>query len=268
MVKGSESEFAKEFTMKVRNEFLSYNPPCIGEEEIAEVTDTLRSTWITSGPKTRKFEEEFCKTVSAPAAVAVNSCTAGLHLSLLVSGVGPGVEVITTPLTFCATANVVEHLGGRVVLADTKAGEFLIDPNEVGKKITKNTKVVLPVHYAGEPVDMDAIEEIAKKNNLSIVEDAAHALPASYKGKSIGSRSSLANFSFYATKNVTTAEGGMITGSKELIDKVRPLALHGLSRDAWKRFDKAGHWRYDVEAPGYKYNMTDIASSLGLVQLR
>jgi dTDP-4-amino-4,6-dideoxygalactose transaminase len=253
--------------LKARSQFLPFSPPDIGEAEIDEVSKTLRSDWITTGPKTKLFEEKFKAEVSAPAALALNSCTAGLHVALACLKIGPGDEVITTPMTFCATANVIEHVGARVILADVDPQTLLISPEKVYEKITKKTKAILPVHYAGHPADLDALEEMVEGKGIHIVEDAAHSLPSLYKGKPIGNRPHLTAFSFYATKNLTTAEGGMLTGPEEFIDSARVLALHGMDRDAWKRFDKAGSWRYDVVAPGFKYNMTDIQASLGLVQL-
>lgn len=264
----------------MRSEFLPFNPPNIGDEEIAEVVDTLKSQWITSGPKTKAFEDSFREYVGAESVIAVNSCTAGLHLSLLAQGVGPGDEVITTPMTFCATANVIEHVGARVVLADIEKDGFLLDPNQVAKKISASTRAILPVHYSGDSVDLAAFDELVvseksrrnamdgNRKSLDLIEDAAHALPTEFGTQRIGSRKNLACFSFYATKNLTTAEGGMITGATELIDRIRPMALHGMSKDAWKRFDKSGTWQYDLMAPGFKYNMTDIQASLGSVQLR
>jgi dTDP-4-amino-4,6-dideoxygalactose transaminase len=251
----------------MRKEFLHFSPPSITDIEINEVIDTLKGIWLSTGPKTKKFEEAFRAHVHSEDVFAVNSCTAALHLALKILGVGPGDEVITTPLTFCATANVVEHLGGTVVLADINADTLLIDPKEIEKKITKKTKVIIPVHYAGNACDMDAINALGKKHNIHILEDAAHSFPTKYNGKMIGDTKNLCAFSFYATKNITTSEGGMLTGPEELISQARVMGLHGMSKDAWKRFDKGGSWKYDVEVPGYKYNMTDLQSALGLAQL-
>ncbi len=249
-------------------EFIPFNRPSITDQECQEVVETLKSLWLTTGPKTKKFEEEFCKVTGAKSALALNSCTAGLHLGLKALGVGPGDEVITTPLTFCATANVIEHLGATTVLADIDPKTFLLDPSAVKEKITSKTKVILPVHFAGQMADMDSINQIAKANNLSVLEDCAHCLPNTYQdGTFVGSGDNLCAFSFYANKNITTGEGGMLTGPESLISHCRSLSLHGMDRDAWKRFEKGGSWRYDVAEPGFKYNMTDMQASLGLVQL-
>jgi dTDP-4-amino-4,6-dideoxygalactose transaminase len=248
--------------------YLSFSPPSIGEEEIAEVADTLRSNWITTGPKVARFEAEFAAAVSAPGVLALSSCTAALHTALAVHGVGPGDEVITTPLTFAATANVVEHVGARPVLADVEPDTLTIDPARVEAAITPRTRAIIPVHYAGHPVDMDPIDALAHRHGLLVLEDAAHALPAAYRGRSVGSGANPVAFSFYATKNLTTAEGGMLTGEPAFVERARILSLHGMSRDAWRRYDKGGSWRYEVLAPGFKYNMTDIQAALGLCQLR
>ena len=251
-----------------RSTYLSFSPPLIGEEEIAEVVDTLRSDWITTGPKAAQFEAEFAAAVSAPAAVAVNSCTAALHTALLASGIGPGDEVITTPLTFAATVNVVEHVGARPVLVDVERDTLTINPALIEAAITGRTRAIVPVHYAGHPADLDPIHGLARARRLLVLEDAAHAIPAAYRGRKIGSGANPVAFSFYATKNLTTAEGGMLTGEHGFLERARLLTLHGLSRDAWKRYDKGGSWRYEVLAPGFKYNMTDIQAALGLWQLR
>lgn len=251
-----------------RKTFLPFSPPSIGEDEIKEVVDTLRSDWLTTGPKTKRFEEAFRERLGSPAALALNSCTAALHLGLAALGVGRGDEVITTTMTFAASVNIIEHLGGRPVLVDVEPDTLNIDPAQVEEKITTRTKAVLPVHFAGHPAAMDQIFELAGDNNLGVLEDAAHALPAVYRGKAIGSGDNPAAFSFYATKNLTTAEGGMLTGSEELLEQARVLSLHGMSRDAWKRYEQGGSWYYEVVSPGYKYNMTDIQAALGLHQLR
>jgi dTDP-4-amino-4,6-dideoxygalactose transaminase len=252
-----------------RSTFLPFAPPCLGEAEIAAVSDVLRAgQWLSSGPKTKEFEEKFRERVGAPAAVALNSATAGLHLSMVLHGVGPGDEVITSPMTFAATANVVEHVGGTVVLADIEPDTLLMDPSELEKVITRKTKVVTPVHYAGHACDMERINRLAESASFAVVEDAAHCGPSLVHGKPVGSSlRNLSLFSFYANKNMTTGEGGMMVGPVELIDRARVLALHGMSRNAWNRFAKGGSWRYDVPEPGYKYNLTDIASALGVVQL-
>jgi dTDP-4-amino-4,6-dideoxygalactose transaminase len=253
-----------------RRDFLPFSPPLVGEEEIREVIDTLRSPWITTGPKTRRFEEEFSAFVQAAAggALALNSCTAAMHVALACLELGPGDEVITTPMTFTATANVIEHVRARPVLVDVEPDTLNIDPQKVAAAITPRTRAILPVHYSGHPAERDVLEALARTHNLALIEDAAHALPASFRGKPIGSGPNPVAFSFYATKNLTTAEGGMLTASPEFLEKARILALHGMSRDAWKRYDQGGSWRYEVIAPGFKYNLTDVASAIGLWQLR
>lgn len=251
-----------------RPTFLPFSPPAISEEEVAAVADTLRSDWITTGPKTRRFESEFAHYLGAENALALNSCTAGLHLALVALGIGPGDEVITTPMTFCSSVNVIEHVSARPVLADIEPDTLAIDPVRVAKVITSRTRAIMPVHYAGHPVDLAPLLALARAHNLYIIEDAAHALPATYQGQHIGTIGDLTAFSFYATKNLTTAEGGMLTGAPELIDRARVLSLHGMSRDAWKRYDANGSWYYEVVAPGFKYNMTDIQAAIGLVQLQ
>jgi dTDP-4-amino-4,6-dideoxygalactose transaminase len=252
----------------MRDTFLPFSPPLIGEEEIDEVVDTLKSDWITTGPKTKKFEDEFKNYFNAPAALALNSCTAALHTSLIALGIGQGDEVITTPMTFCSTVNVIEHVGARPVLVDVEPDTLNIDPEKIERAITPRTRAIIPVHYSGHPAELDYIYEIAEKYNLFVIEDAAHAVSAKYKGKFIGSSSNPVCFSFYATKNLTTAEGGMLTGNPEFIEKARVISLHGMSRDAWKRYSKEGSWYYEVVTPGFKYNMTDIQASLGIWQLR
>jgi dTDP-4-amino-4,6-dideoxygalactose transaminase len=251
-----------------RRDFLPFNPPLVGEEEIREVVDTLRSPWITTGPKTRRFEEEFTAYLRAPGALAVNSCTAAMHVALACLDLSPGDEVITTPMTFTATVNVIEHVGARPVLVDIEPDTLNIDPAKVEAAITPRTRALLPVHYAGHPVERDVLEELARAHDLALIEDAAHALPASFRGQPIGSGPNPVAFSFYATKNLTTAEGGMLTAAPEFLERARIVALHGMSRDAWKRYDQGGSWRYEVVAPGFKYNLTDIASAIGLCQLR
>jgi dTDP-4-amino-4,6-dideoxygalactose transaminase len=233
-----------------------------------EVADTLRSGWITTGPKTKLFEAAFGNRVEAPDAVGLNSCTAGLHLGLKALGVQAGDEVITTPLTFCACANVIEHLGATPRFVDVTPDTLNIDPAAIEAAVTRRTRAILAVHYAGHPADLDPIQEIASRRGLGLIEDAAHAIPARYKGRSIGSGANPVAFSFYATKNLTTGEGGMLTGSPELLARVRTLGLHGMSRDAWKRYGPGGSWFYSVDEPGFKYNMTDVQAAMGLAQLR
>ncbi len=267
----------------VRANFLSFSPPLIGDEEIAEVIDTLRSDWITTGPKVKRFEEEFAAAVGAPAALALNSGTAAMHVALKTMGIGPGDAVITTPMTFCSTVHVIEHVGARPVLVDVDPRTLNIDPQRVREALERlngpsgksgPVKAILPVHLYGHPCDLDALLEIASQYGLAVIEDAAHALPARYRGRMIGSFAAVANvpvltcFSFYATKNLTTAEGGMLTGPPELVERARTWSLHGMSRDAWKRYSAAGSWHYEVTCPGFKYNMTDIQAAIGLHQLR
>lgn len=253
----------------IRSSFLSFSPPALSAAEEQAVLEVVREgTWLSSGPRTKQFEQEFQARVDAQAALALNSCTAGLHLAMAVHGVGPGREIVTTPLTFCATANVAEHLGGTVRLADIDRETLLIDPKQMERALTKNTRVLLPVHYAGQPCEMETIERLARAADVAVVEDAAHCLPSLIGERWIGNSNNLTAFSFYATKNITSGEGGMLTGPAELVDRARVLALHGMSRAAWDRFKKGGAWQYDVEAPGYKYNLTDIAAALGLTQLR
>jgi dTDP-4-amino-4,6-dideoxygalactose transaminase len=251
-----------------RSDFLLFSPPAIGSEEIEEVVDTLRSGWITTGPKTGKFEAAFRNRVEAPDALGLNSCTAGLHIGLLALGVRPGDEVITTPMTFCSCANVIEHLGARPRFADVEPDTLNLDPAAVEAAVTRRVRAILPVHYAGHPAELDSINDVAARHGLAVIEDAAHAIPARYKGRMIGSGPNPVSFSFYATKNLTTGEGGMLTGAPDLIARARRLALHGMSRDAWKRYGPGGSWFYEVEEPGFKYNMTDIQAAMGLAQLR
>lgn len=250
------------------DDIIEFSPPCLGEEEIAEVVDTLRSHWLTSGPKVQRFEQEFARVVGAPLAIAVNSCTAALQLALEALDIGPGDEVITTTLTFAATVNVIEHRGARPVLVDVEPDTLNIDPAQVANAITSRTKAILPVHFAGHPADMASLIPLAEEHGIAIVDDAAHALPARYQGTLIGSGTRLTAFSFYATKNYTTGEGGMLTGPPELLGRARLMRLHGMSRNAWSRYAKEGSWYYEVVAPGFKCNMTDIQAAIGLHQIR
>ena len=251
-----------------REDFLSFSPHAVGEEEIAAVIEVMRSPWITTGPRTRDFEHTFAALLGAPGALALNSCTAGLHVALATWGVGEGDEVITTPLTFASSVNVIEHVRARPVLVDVEPDTLTLDPERVAAAITPRTRVILPVHFAGHPAEMDAINAVAAEHGVRVLEDAAHALPAAYGGRVVGAGGNPAAFSFYATKNLTTAEGGMLTGDPEFLDRARVLALHGMSRDAHRRYEKGGSWFYEVLAPGFKYNMTDIAAAIGAVQLR
>jgi dTDP-4-amino-4,6-dideoxygalactose transaminase len=245
-----------------------FSPPNLGEEEIQEVIDTLRSDWITTGPKTARFESEFAAFVQAPAALALNSCTAGLHVALATLGIGPGDRVATTTMTFAASVNVIEHVGAVPLLVDVEPDTLNLSPAQLEAALTPDVRAIIAVHYAGHPVDMDAISAIARRRGIPVVEDAAHALPASHRGTRIGSHGNLTAFSFYATKNMTTCEGGMLTGDPKLLERARVLHLHGMSKDAARRYEKGGSWRYEILAPGFKYNMTDLQSAIGRVQLR
>ncbi|PKP62036.1 UDP-4-amino-4,6-dideoxy-N-acetyl-beta-L-altrosamine transaminase [Candidatus Atribacteria bacterium HGW-Atribacteria-1] len=251
-----------------RNNFLPFARPLIGQEDIEEVVDTLNSDWLTTGPKTHLFEEEFAKYIGCKYAVAVNSCTAALHISLAALGIGKGDEVITTPYTFISTVNVILQQGAIPVFVDIKPDTFNINPDLIREKINDKTKAIMPVHFAGQPCEMEKIMKIAKDNNLLVIEDAAHAISAEYEGRKIGTIGDATSFSFYPTKNMTTGEGGMVTTNDEkLRERLKVWGLHGISKDAWKRYSAEGSWYYEVVCPGYKYNMTDIQASLGLHQL-
>ena len=266
----------------MRNKLLPFSPPLIGEEEINEVVDTLRSDWITTGPKVKRFEQEFAKAMGSDAALALSSCTAAMHLALTTLGIGPGDAVITSPMTFCSGVHVIEQLGARPVLVDVEPDTLNIDPARVaecarkmqsGSEATLKARAILPVHLYGHPCEIDRLLDVAVEHKLALIEDAAHSLPAKYKGKTIGSRTVstvpvVTCFSFYATKNLTTAEGGMLTGDPEIIERARVWSLHGMSRDAWKRYGSEGSWYYEVSCPGFKYNMTDIQAAIGLHQLK
>ncbi len=250
-------------------EYLPFALPEIAEEEIEEVVSTLKSGWVTSGPKTAQFELDFASYVGAAHSLAVNSCTAGLHLALTALGLGPGDEVITTPLTFCATVNAIMETGATPVLADI-GPDLSISPEAVQAALAPRTRAIVPVHIAGLPCDMDAIWPLARRCNLKVIEDAAHAVGAAYNGVRIGGGPSDAvAFSFYATKNLCTGEGGMVTTpSAELHDRMKVLCLHGISRDAWNRYSEKGTWYYEVVERGFKYNMSDIMAAIGICQLR
>lgn len=252
--------------------FIPFHRPSVGEEEIEEVVATLRSGWLTTGPRTHRFEADFRAYTGARYALAVNSCTAALHIALAGLGIGAGDEVITSALTFCATVNTIIHVGATPVLADVGADGNL-DPQSVAERITPRTRAILPVHYGGLPCDMDAIYELARTHGLKVVEDAAHAAGTRYRGEHLGSeissKSDAVAFSFYATKNLTTAEGGMVTtNDPALYEVMRRLALHGINKDAWNRYAANGNWFYTVEEPGFKYNLSDVQSAIGIHQLR
>ncbi|WP_447603630.1 DegT/DnrJ/EryC1/StrS family aminotransferase [Nitrospira sp. Nam80] len=249
--------------------FLPFHVPEIGEDEIEAVVSVLRSGWLTTGLKAKEFEHNFAAMVGAQHAVAVNSCTAALHLALEAIGLREGDEVIVPTMTFTATAEVVTYFKAKPVLVDCMPGEFTIDPEGIERAITSKTKAVIPVHFAGHPCEMDRIMNIARRHDLRVIDDAAHALPARYRGKMVGTIADCTCFSFYATKNITTGEGGMITtDNPDWAARMRIMALHGLSRDAWKRYTAEGSWYYEILSPGFKYNLTDIAAALGISQLQ
>lgn len=249
--------------------FIVFGAPSISEEEISEVVATLRSRWIGTGPKVQRFEQLFSEYIGVKHAVAVNSCTAGIHLSLLLNNFPADSEVITTPLTFCATANAIIHAGARPVFADVDPRTMNLDPAAVAAAISPRTKAILPVHFAGRPCEMGPLHELARKHDLQIIEDAAHCIEGSYRGKKIGTISKTTCFSFYVTKNMTTGEGGMVTtDDDELASRLKVLALHGMTADAWSRFSDKGYRHYKVAVPGFKYNMTDMQASLGIHQLK
>ena len=264
----------------MRDTFLSFALPDVDDAEIKEIVETINSGWITTGPKALRFGAEFAAAVGARHGVPVNSCTAAMHLALEAVGLQRGDEVITTPYTFAATAEVVRYFDARPVFVDIRSEDFNIDPNLIEAAITPRTKALIPVHIAGLPAELEAIYALARRHNLAMVEDAAHAFPAKYKGRTIGqgfggeldqkgpSIPHFTCFSFYATKTITTGEGGMIcTDDKTLADRCRIMALHGISKEAWNRYNAEGSWYYEILAPGYKYNMTDIAAAMGLAQL-
>jgi dTDP-4-amino-4,6-dideoxygalactose transaminase len=248
---------------------IPFHKPCIGEDEISEVLDTLRSGWITMGPKTMKFEEEFSRYIGSSQAVAVNSGTAALHLALKAVGLKAGDEVIIPTTTFTSTGEVVCYFNAKPVIVDVNRETHNIDVASIAKAITSKTRAIIPVHFGGQPCDMDEILEIAGKHKLYVIEDAAHALPARYKGERIGRISNLTCFSFYSTKPLAMGEGGLVTTENgEWADRIRTLRLHGISKDAWKRYSKGGSWFYEVVEAGYKYNTTDLQAALGLAQLK
>lgn len=253
----------------VRKKFIVFGKPMVFREEIKEILETLRSGWWGTGPKTKLFEKQFCQYIGCRWAIALNSCTAGLHLALNTLGIKKGDEVITTPLTFVATANVIIHCGAKPVFCDIDLHSWNIDPKEIIKKITPKTKAIIPVHLHGRPCDMNQILSIAKKNKLYVIEDAAHAIEAWYKSKKIGTMSDFTAFSFYSTKNLATGEGGMLTTShKKWQEQARIRSLHGISKDAWKRYSQDGFQPYEALYPGFKYNMMDLQAALGIHQLK
>jgi perosamine synthetase len=240
----------------------------MGEEEVVAVSEVVRSGWLTLGPKTFEFERRFQEYIGARHAIAVSSCTAALHLALAAIGLNSGDEVLLPTTTFTATAEVVTYFNARPVLVDIDPVTMNFDPNDAARRVTSRTRAVIPVHFAGQPCDLEAVAHLAERHGLHVIEDAAHALPASYRGKRVGTISPLTAFSFYATKTLATGEGGMVTtDSDEFAARIRLLRLHGISRDAWKRYTNEGTWYYEVQEAGYKYNFTDLQAALGLVQL-
>lgn len=254
---------------RTKDNFLVFGMPPIEEAEIEEVIATMKSGWLGSGPKVAKFEDDFKKYRGADNAVALHSCTAALHLSLLAAGISRGDEVITSPMTFCATVNAILHAGGTPVLADVDPVTMNIDPAQVRKAITPRTRALLPVHFAGRPCDMDALKTIAAEHDLKIIEDCAHAIETEYRGVPAGTIGDFGCFSFYVTKNIVTGEGGMVlTRSEADAARIKILGLHGMSKDAWKRFGDDGYKHYQVIECGFKYNMMDIQAAIGIQQLR
>lgn len=253
----------------VQDDFLVFAAPLIGEEEIREVEDSLRVGWLGTGPKVAKFEEMFRRYIGTRFALALNSCTAGLHLSMLVAGLGIGDEVITTPMTFCSTINTIIHIGAVPLLIDVDRKTQLIDPSRIEDAITPKTRAIVPVHLCGRPCDMDAIMDIAEKHGLIIIEDAAHATEAKYHGRKIGNISDLTCFSFYVTKNICTGEGGMVTtNNPDFAERIKIYSSHGMSRDAWKRYSDADYLHYEILFPGFKYNMMDLQAAIGIHQFK
>jgi dTDP-4-amino-4,6-dideoxygalactose transaminase len=252
----------------MRATFLPFSTPTIDEDEINEVVDSLKSGWITTGPKVKRFEDAFKAYVGAPYAIPLSSATAGLHLTLLALGIKKGDEVITTPMTFASTVSMVILCGATPVLADIEPGTLNIDPAKIREKISPRTRAVIPVHFAGQPCDMDPIITLAREHGLTVIEDAAHAAGTEYKGRHIGSLDTISIFSFHPNKNITTGEGGMVcTADEALAEEIALLKFHGMSREAWKRFAASGSANYDILMPGFKYNMMDIQAAIGIHQL-
>lgn len=253
----------------IREDFLVFGSPLIEQEDINEVVDSLNKGWIGTGPKVNKLEDAFSKYIGCKHAIAVNSCTSALHLSMLVSNTKQNDEVITTPMTFCATANSIIHIGAKPVFVDINKDTLNIDTDKIEDAITSKTKAIIPVHFAGRPCNLDTLKSLKKSYDLTLIEDAAHAIESSYKNHKIGTVGDLTCFSFYVTKNITTGEGGMVTtSSDEWAEKIKMYALHGMSKDAWRRYSDEGFKHYEVVFPGYKYNMMDIQAALGIHQLK
>jgi perosamine synthetase len=248
--------------------FIPFHRPCLGREEIDEVLSVMGSGWLTTGPVAQRLEKEFASYIGCKYALAVNSATSALQLALDAIGLRPDDEVLLPTYTFTATAAVVTHFGARPVLCDSLNGGFNIDPEDVRRRVTSRTRAIMPVHIAGQACDLDSLRDIAQRHGLQIIEDAAHALPASYRGSRVGNVSALAAFSFYATKTITTAEGGMITtNNPEYAERLAMMRLHGISGDAWKRYAKEGSWYYEVLDAGYKCNLPDLLAAVGVAQL-
>lgn len=248
--------------------FIPFALPHVTQAEIDAVVDVLRSSWITTGPRAKALEAEFGAAVGAPHCLAVSSCTAALHLALEAAGVGEGDEVIVPTLTFAATAEVVDYLGAVPVLVDVRASDHNVDPLAVADAIGPRTRAIIPVHFGGVPADMDEIVALAQPRGIAVVADAAHAFPCAYRGRNVGTLADVTCFSFYATKTITTGEGGAaVTPRADWADRMRVMSLHGISRDAWKRYMADGSWYYEILAAGFKYNLTDVAAALGLAQL-
>lgn len=253
----------------MRAQFLPFHVPDVAEDEIQSVAETIRSGWLTTGPQVERFEEEFARAIGVGHAIAVNSGTAALHLALDAVGIKDGDEVLVPTMTFAATAEVVLYLKARPVLVDCRPDTLNIAPDQIEKAITPKTRAIIPVHFGGQPCDMDRILEIARKHHLKVVEDAAHVLPARYRGKSVGTIGDITCFSFYVTKAITTGEGGMaVTDNEGYAGRMRIMSLHGISKDSWRRRTEEGSWYYEILHPGYKYNMTDIAAAIGIQQLK
>ena len=253
----------------LRSDYLIFGSPIIEDDEINAVVNTFKSKWIGTGPKVNEFEKRFAEYVGVKYAVAVSSCTAALHLSVIALGIKPGDEVLVPAMTFAATANAVIHANAIPVLVDVDKRKMTIDFEDIERKITNKTKAIIPVHFAGRPVDLDKLNSIAKKYRLKIIHDAAHAVETEFKGKKVGTYNDIACYSFYVTKNITTIEGGMVTtNDEELANSIKINALHGMDKDAWKRFSDDGYKHYQVVFPGFKYNMTDVQATVGIEQLK